>query len=90
MEDYSNALRPVDDTDKALNVSLQITLSQIKDMVSREETLLCIIAKHGFRDIKPVHPHARIQPINLKRILNPDISHTLFIYVLHLLAPALY
>ncbi|MEQ2184620.1 hypothetical protein GOODEAATRI_009886, partial [Goodea atripinnis] len=38
MEDYSNALRPVEDTDKALNVSLQITLSQIKDMVSREDT----------------------------------------------------
>lgn len=37
MEDYSNALRPVEDTDEALNVSLQITLSQIKDMVSREE-----------------------------------------------------
>lgn len=35
MEDYSNALRPVEDTDEALNVSLQITLSQIKDMVSR-------------------------------------------------------
>lgn len=34
MEDYSNALRPVEDTDEALNVSLQITLSQIKDMVS--------------------------------------------------------
>ena len=33
MEDYSNALRPVEDTDKALNVTLQITLSQIKDMV---------------------------------------------------------
>lgn len=39
MENYSNALRPVEDTDKALNVSLQITLSQIKDMVSREERL---------------------------------------------------
>lgn len=37
MEDYSNALRPVGDTDKALNVSLQITLSQIKDMVSGNE-----------------------------------------------------
>lgn len=33
-EDYSNALRPVEDTDKVLNVTLQITLSQIKDMVS--------------------------------------------------------
>lgn len=34
MENYSEALRPLEDTDKALNVSLQITLSQIKDMVS--------------------------------------------------------
>lgn len=33
MESYSSALRPVEDTDKALNVTLQITLSQIKDMV---------------------------------------------------------
>lgn len=46
MEDYSNALRPVEDTDKALNVSLQITLSQIKDMVSREETQIRIITQH--------------------------------------------
>lgn len=34
MENYSSALRPVDDTDQVLNVTLQITLSQIKDMVS--------------------------------------------------------
>lgn len=34
MENYSSALRPVEDTDLALNVTLQITLSQIKDMVS--------------------------------------------------------
>lgn len=33
MENYSSALRPVEDTDRALNVTLQITLSQIKDMV---------------------------------------------------------
>lgn len=33
-EDYSSALRPVEDTDEVLNVTLQITLSQIKDMVS--------------------------------------------------------
>lgn len=33
MENYSSALRPVDDTDRALNVTLQVTLSQIKDMV---------------------------------------------------------
>ncbi|XP_068448181.1 neuronal acetylcholine receptor subunit alpha-9-I [Clinocottus analis] len=39
MENYSNALRPVDDTDKVLNVSLQITLSQIKDMDERNQVL---------------------------------------------------
>lgn len=38
-EDYSNALRPVEDTDKVLNVTLQITLSQIKDMVSKNTVL---------------------------------------------------
>ncbi|XP_012811629.2 neuronal acetylcholine receptor subunit alpha-9 [Xenopus tropicalis] len=38
-EDYSNALRPVEDTDKALNVSLQITLSQIKDVDERNQIL---------------------------------------------------
>lgn len=31
---YSSALRPVEDTDRALNVTLQVTLSQIIDMVS--------------------------------------------------------
>lgn len=46
MENYSNALRPVDDTDKVLNVTLQITLSQIKDMVSRD---ICIATQHAFR-----------------------------------------
>lgn len=39
-EDYSNALRPVEDTDKVLNVTLQITLSQIKDMVSNSHNCL--------------------------------------------------
>ncbi|XP_061685942.1 neuronal acetylcholine receptor subunit alpha-9-I [Syngnathoides biaculeatus] len=39
MRDYSNALRPVLDTDKALDVSLQITLSQIKDMDERNQVL---------------------------------------------------
>uniref|UniRef100_A0A2I4BLM0 Neuronal acetylcholine receptor subunit alpha-9-I n=1 Tax=Austrofundulus limnaeus TaxID=52670 RepID=A0A2I4BLM0_AUSLI len=39
MEDYSDALRPVEDTDKAINVSLQITLSQIKDMDERNQVL---------------------------------------------------
>lgn len=45
MENYSGALRPVEDTDRALNVTLQITLSQIKDMVcvSRlPETQACL------------------------------------------------
>lgn len=32
---YTNALRPVEDTDNILNVTLQITLSQIIDMVTR-------------------------------------------------------
>ncbi|OXB53217.1 hypothetical protein ASZ78_014774 [Callipepla squamata] len=31
---YSSALRPAEDTERALNVTLQITLSQIIDMVS--------------------------------------------------------
>nr|XP_006630105.1 PREDICTED: neuronal acetylcholine receptor subunit alpha-9 [Lepisosteus oculatus] len=39
LENYSNALRPVEDTDKALNVTLQITLSQIKDMDERNQIL---------------------------------------------------
>ncbi|ELV10431.1 neuronal acetylcholine receptor subunit alpha-9 [Tupaia chinensis] len=38
-EDYSNALRPVEDTDKVLNVTLQVTLSQIKDMDERNQIL---------------------------------------------------
>uniref|UniRef100_K7GF04 Cholinergic receptor nicotinic alpha 10 subunit n=1 Tax=Pelodiscus sinensis TaxID=13735 RepID=K7GF04_PELSI len=36
---YSNALRPVEDTDLALNVTLQITLSQIIDMDERNQIL---------------------------------------------------
>ncbi|KAL4640348.1 neuronal acetylcholine receptor subunit alpha-9-II-like [Arapaima gigas] len=39
MNNYSSALRPVEDTDKALNVTLQITLSQIKDMDERNQVL---------------------------------------------------
>ncbi|XP_056136107.1 neuronal acetylcholine receptor subunit alpha-9-I [Lampris incognitus] len=39
MENYSSALRPVEDTDKALNVTLQVTLSQIKDMDERNQVL---------------------------------------------------
>ncbi|KAF7248161.1 Neuronal acetylcholine receptor subunit alpha-9 [Varanus komodoensis] len=38
-EVYSNALRPVEDTDSVLNVTLQITLSQIKDMDERNQIL---------------------------------------------------
>ncbi|XP_006001544.1 neuronal acetylcholine receptor subunit alpha-9 [Latimeria chalumnae] len=38
-ENYTNALRPVEDTDKAMNVTLQITLSQIKDMDERNQIL---------------------------------------------------
>ncbi|XP_063166540.1 neuronal acetylcholine receptor subunit alpha-9 [Candoia aspera] len=38
-ENYSNALRPVEDTDMVLNVTLQITLSQIKDMDERNQIL---------------------------------------------------
>lgn len=40
MENYSSALRPVEDTDRALNVTLQITLSQIKDMVGPSSPLI--------------------------------------------------
>ncbi|XP_010895760.2 neuronal acetylcholine receptor subunit alpha-9-II isoform X2 [Esox lucius] len=43
MENYSKALRPVEDTDKALNVTLQITLSQIKDMDERNQVLIAYL-----------------------------------------------
>ncbi|KAM8849015.1 neuronal acetylcholine receptor subunit alpha-9-II [Synchiropus picturatus] len=43
MEDYSSALRPVEDTDRALNVTLQITLSQIKDMDERNQVLIAYL-----------------------------------------------
>uniref|UniRef100_A0A3Q3JBM6 Cholinergic receptor nicotinic alpha 9 subunit n=1 Tax=Monopterus albus TaxID=43700 RepID=A0A3Q3JBM6_MONAL len=43
MENYSNALRPVEDTDSALNVTLQITLSQIKDMDERNQVLIAYL-----------------------------------------------
>ncbi|XP_030649670.1 neuronal acetylcholine receptor subunit alpha-10 [Chanos chanos] len=36
---YSNALRPVDDTDNIINVTLQVTLSQIIDMDERNQIL---------------------------------------------------
>ncbi|XP_070768986.1 neuronal acetylcholine receptor subunit alpha-9-II [Enoplosus armatus] len=43
MKNYSSALRPVDDTDRALNVTLQITLSQIKDMDERNQVLIAYL-----------------------------------------------
>uniref|UniRef100_A0A667X685 Cholinergic receptor nicotinic alpha 9 subunit n=1 Tax=Myripristis murdjan TaxID=586833 RepID=A0A667X685_9TELE len=43
MENYSSALRPVEDTDKALNVTLQVTLSQIKDMDERNQVLIAYL-----------------------------------------------
>uniref|UniRef100_A0A3Q3A9L6 Cholinergic receptor nicotinic alpha 9 subunit n=2 Tax=Kryptolebias marmoratus TaxID=37003 RepID=A0A3Q3A9L6_KRYMA len=43
MENYSSALRPVDDTDQPLNVTLQITLSQIKDMDERNQVLIAYL-----------------------------------------------
>ncbi|XP_051945155.1 neuronal acetylcholine receptor subunit alpha-9-II [Xyrauchen texanus] len=43
MENYSTALRPVDDTDETLNVTLQITLSQIKDMDERNQVLIAYL-----------------------------------------------
>lgn len=69
MEDYSNALRPVEDTDKALNVSLQITLSQIKDMVSGEETQIGIVTQLRLRDTTPAQPSHRYDPLTTKRSL---------------------
>ncbi|XP_062492584.1 neuronal acetylcholine receptor subunit alpha-10 isoform X1 [Pezoporus occidentalis] len=36
---YSSALRPVEDTERALNVTLQVTLSQIIDMDERNQVL---------------------------------------------------
>lgn len=43
MENYSSSLRPVEDTDSALNVTLQITLSQIKDMVGTANCMYWIL-----------------------------------------------
>uniref|UniRef100_A0A8C5DP30 Neuronal acetylcholine receptor subunit alpha-9-II-like n=1 Tax=Gouania willdenowi TaxID=441366 RepID=A0A8C5DP30_GOUWI len=43
MDNYSSALRPVEDTDRALNVTLQITLSQIKDMDERNQVLIAYL-----------------------------------------------
>lgn len=38
---YTNALRPVEDTDHIINVTLQITLSQIIDMVITSRLSRC-------------------------------------------------
>ncbi|KAM8975454.1 neuronal acetylcholine receptor subunit alpha-10 isoform 2-T2 [Pelodytes ibericus] len=40
---YSNALRPVEDMDKVLNVTLQVTLSQIIDMDERNQILMAYL-----------------------------------------------
>ncbi|XP_077155036.1 neuronal acetylcholine receptor subunit alpha-10 [Ranitomeya variabilis] len=40
---YSNALRPVEDMDKVMNVTLQITLSQIIDMDERNQILMAYL-----------------------------------------------
>nr|DBA32193.1 TPA: hypothetical protein GDO54_000003 [Pyxicephalus adspersus] len=40
---YSNALRPVEDMDKAMNVTLQVTLSQIIDMDERNQILMAYL-----------------------------------------------
>ncbi|KAJ0050171.1 hypothetical protein NL108_014038 [Boleophthalmus pectinirostris] len=50
MENYTSALRPVEDTDSALNVTLLITLSQIKDMV-RDERNQVLIAYLWIRQV---------------------------------------
>ncbi|XP_018522762.1 neuronal acetylcholine receptor subunit alpha-9 [Lates calcarifer] len=39
LSNYTNALRPVEDTDNIINVTLQITLSQIIDMDERNQIL---------------------------------------------------
>ncbi|MEQ2244819.1 hypothetical protein ILYODFUR_021099 [Ilyodon furcidens] len=38
MTNYTSALRPVEDTNTILNVTLQVTLSQIIDMVKHQST----------------------------------------------------
>ncbi|KAM5193846.1 neuronal acetylcholine receptor subunit alpha-9 [Mantella aurantiaca] len=50
-ENYCNALRPVEDTDRALNVTLQITLSQIKDIDERNQILTAYLwIRQGWYD----------------------------------------
>lgn len=63
MENYSNALRPVEDTDKTLNVTLQVTLSQIKDMVSTHKAIYCcIIGDRMFFQSLKIHRHLHWVP----------------------------
>lgn len=38
LTNYTSALRPVEDTNNILNVTLQVTLSQIIDMVKHKST----------------------------------------------------
>ncbi|XP_030055590.1 neuronal acetylcholine receptor subunit alpha-10 [Microcaecilia unicolor] len=42
-DNYTNALRPVEDMDRAMNVTLQITLSQIIDMDERNQILIAYL-----------------------------------------------
>lgn len=54
---YSSALRPVEDTDRALNVTLQVTLSQIIDMVSARARHRALLPAAG-----SARPRADAQP----------------------------
>lgn len=76
MEDYSNALRPVEDTDEALNVSLQITLSQIKDMVSRPQTH--VFLQHRCEISNPNNPQSA-------NVVRPRQCTACALYNVHLL-----
>ncbi|NWW93850.1 ACH10 protein, partial [Rhynochetos jubatus] len=49
---YSSALRPVEDTDRALNVTLQVTLAQIIDMDERNQVLTSYLwVRLAWRDV---------------------------------------
>ncbi|KAM9539002.1 LOW QUALITY PROTEIN: neuronal acetylcholine receptor subunit alpha-10-like [Salvelinus alpinus] len=47
---YTNALRPVEDTDHIINVTLQITLSQIIDMDERNQILTTYLYRQVWTD----------------------------------------
>lgn len=54
---YSSALRPAEDTDRALNVTLQVTLSQIIDMVSTGTRLApARLCPHHWHPSVPITP----------------------------------